>query len=269
MVDRNGKSDKRALEKIALESGEGIAPSTPVAAPPAATPTTAPAPTTKTPSEPTSFTPNKALKKTPHVPPKPFNQDLLRHLSLGDKQLFNQFGLGDREKPAFDLVHVAFEHYAQLYPENIAVEDVNGQKITYQELDRQSNCLSATLHSRGVKPGSRVCLLVERSIYMVIGILGILKAGGAYVPLDGNVVADKTLNHALKDSGSSLALVQRKFLKRVESLPCLSLEDVIHETHLETHCNKPKNKSKTSDSAYIIYTSGMLTFSLAFFRVPM
>lgn len=206
----------------------------------------------------TSFAPNKALKARP-LPPKPFRQDLLRHLSTEDRQLFNQFGRGDKDKPAFDLVHLAFEHHAQAHPDNTAVEDF-GHKITYGELDRQANCLAATLRSRGVKPGSRVCLLVERSIYMVVGILGVLKAGGAYVPLDGNVVADKTLNHALKDSGSSLVLVQRKFIQRVTSTAFLTLEDVIHEEHLETHCIKPDNQAKTTDSAYIIYTSGVYLF---------
>lgn len=257
-----------------MESGEGVATVPTTAAPTAApsavpsahisttTPAPAPAapqavkaPAAKAPSEPMSFIPNKALKKVPRLPKSPFNQDMLRYLPPVDRQLFTQFGLGEKEKPTFDLVHIAFEHYALAHPENVAVEDF-AHKVTYEELDRQSNCLAATLRSRGVNSGSRVCLLVERSIFMVIGILGILKAGGAYVPLDGNVVADKTLNHALKDSGSSLALIQRKFIERISSTPILCLEDVIHENHIETHCIKPENTSKTTDSAYIIYTSG-------------
>jgi non-ribosomal peptide synthetase component F len=155
----------------------------------------------------------------------------------------------------------------QVHPDNLAVEDVTGDTITYGELDRRANCLATTLRSRGVQPGSRVCLLVERSIYMVVGILGVLKAGGAYVPLDGNVVVDKTLNHALTDSGSSLALVQRKFTQRVPSMPTLCLEDAVHGTHVNTHCIRPENTSQPTDSAYIIYTSGMdlniYTFMLA------
>lgn len=94
---------------------------------------------------------------------------------------------------------------------------------------------------------------------MVVGILAVLKAGGAYVPLDGNVVANKTLDHALLDSGSSLALAQRKFLHRIGGMPVLCLEDAICESPLDTHCLKPEDKSKNTDSAYIIYTSGMYT----------
>ncbi|KAG5650400.1 hypothetical protein H0H81_012379 [Sphagnurus paluster] len=212
----NGKSDKRALEKIALESGEGGP--------------TAPA-------------------------KKGFKQELLKSLSDTDKELFTKFGLGETIRPAFELVHHAFEYHARLHPDTIAVEDF-GHKITFAELERQSNCLATRLRTSGVVPGSRVCLLVERSILMVVGILSVLKAGGAYVPLDGNVVADKTLNHALKDSGSSLVLVQRKFIHRIGTMPIMCLEDSICESPQSTHCQKPEDISKTTDSAYVIYTSG-------------
>ncbi|KAG5640553.1 hypothetical protein DXG03_008119 [Asterophora parasitica] len=216
----NGKSDKRALEKIALESGEGgpAAPAAPKA--------------------------------------KAFRQDLITHLSESDRSSFNKFGLGHTVATPFECVHHAFEHHARLYPENIAVEDFS-HKITYAELDRQSSCLASRLRARGVLPNSRVCLLVERSVHMVVGIIAILKAGAAYVPLDGNVVADKTLNHALKDSGSSLVLLQRKFTHRIGSIPILCLEDSVCDSPFPTtHCVKPEDLSKRTDSAYIIYTSG-------------
>ncbi|KAG6910275.1 hypothetical protein DXG01_011672 [Tephrocybe rancida] len=212
----NGKSDKRALEKIALESGGGGAV----------------------------------------VPAKrAFKQELLKDLPATDKELFTKYGLGEAIKPAFECVHQAFEHHARNHPDTIAVEDF-GQKITFAELDRQSNCLATRLRESGVAPGSRVCLLVERSILMVVGIMSVLKAGGAYVPLDGNVVADKTLNHALKDSGSSLVLVQRKFTHRIGEMPIVCLEDSICESPTNPHCQRPKDLAKTTDSAYIIYTSG-------------
>jgi non-ribosomal peptide synthetase component F len=185
-----------------------------------------------------------------------FKEDRLTSLSPADKQLFTLFGLGQSIDKAFDTVHQAFEHQAKTNPNNVAVEDFEN-KITYGELDRQANCLAQTLRSCGIAPGHRVCLLTERSIFMVVGIIGILKAGGAYVPLDGNVVADKTLNHALKDSGSSLGLVQKKFVHRIIETPYLCLEDSLHFEADAGHCYKPQELSKTTDSAYIIYTSGM------------
>lgn len=179
-------------------------------------------------------------------------------LSPADRQLFNLFGRGETVQQPFECVHHAFEHQARINPYNIAVEDFQNT-IAYAELDRQANCLANHLRSKGVAPGSRVCLLVERSILMVVGILGVLKAGAAYVPLDGNVVANKTLEHALVDSGSSLVLVQRKFIERVGSTPLLCLEDTICESPYSTHCVKPQVASTRTDSAYIIYTSGIFS----------
>ncbi|RDB22102.1 Linear gramicidin synthase subunit C [Hypsizygus marmoreus] len=212
----NGKTDKRALEKMALDSLEASA---------------------------------GPKKKT-------FKQDLLQHLSESDRELFNKFGLGETIQHPFECVHHAFEHHARANPDLIAVEDF-GHKITFAELDRQSSCLAGRLRARGVLPNSRVCLLVERSILMVVGILAILKAGAAYVPLDGNVVANKTLEYALKDSGSSLVLLQRKFTHRIGATPTLCLEDSICDSPFpSTHCVKPEGLAKKDDSAYIIYTSG-------------
>lgn len=187
---------------------------------------------------------------------KEFNQDLLHSLSAVDKQLFSQFGLGDTVKTSFECVHHAFEHHASTNPHNIAVEDF-ANTITYQELDQQANCLANRLRSNGIAPGSRVCLLVERSIWMVVGIVAVLKAGAAYVPLDGNVVANKTLEHALRDSGSSLALAQRKFIHRIGNTPIICLEDSVESPPQSPLCAKPQDLATTTDSAYIIYTSGM------------
>lgn len=193
--------------------------------------------------------------------PPVFKQDLLQHLSHPDRQLFTHFGLGEAVEQPFECVHHAFEHHASQRPYDYAVEDFEN-KISFVELNRQANCLATHLRSKGIGPGFRVCLLVERSILMVVGILGVLKAGAAYVPLDGNVVADKTLNHALKDSGSSLVLVLRKFIDRVGETPIMCLEDTICDSPYSTHCRKPEDLAKHTDSAYIIYTSGMLTIVL-------
>ncbi|KAG5648425.1 hypothetical protein DXG03_004999 [Asterophora parasitica] len=184
------------------------------------------------------------------------NGDLLRGLSPGEQSLFSNYGIGERLQSPFASVHEAFEFHAVRHPNSIAVEDFE-QRITYAELDRQANCLASLLRARGVLPGSRVCLLVERSIFMVVGIIAILKAGAAYVPLDGNIVSDSTLRHALKDSGALIVVVQRKFTERVNATPTICLEDSIcHHDPSSSHCLKPEALSKASGSAYIIYTSG-------------
>ena len=81
------------------------------------------------------------------------------------------------------LVHELIEAQAKRTPGAIAVTH-SGRALTYRELDDRSNRLARFLQSRGVRPETRVGLLVDRSIEMAVGMLGILKSGGAFVPLD-------------------------------------------------------------------------------------
>ncbi|TFK24962.1 nonribosomal peptide synthetase 12 [Coprinopsis marcescibilis] len=183
--------------------------------------------------------------------------DLLSNLSSTDRTLFWKYGIGAKQTVPFECAHHAFEFHAKNNPDLIAVDEL-GTTMTYGELDRRANCLAARLRSVGVVQGSRVCLLVERSIPLPIGVLGVLKAGAAYIPLDGNIVSDSTLKHALLDSGSTVALTLRKFEHRLEGapVPVVFLEDAICPTHNHNHCIKPRDTTTSEDSVYIIYTSG-------------
>ncbi|KAJ3575349.1 hypothetical protein NP233_g1159 [Leucocoprinus birnbaumii] len=181
-------------------------------------------------------------------------QEPLRDLSPPDRDTFLRFGRGEDKPAPFSCIHHAFEYHASRQPEALAVVNFE-ETITYGELDRQANCLAARLRDMGIAPDSRVCLLVERSILMVVAILGVLKAGAAYVPLDGNVVSDSTLAHALRDSGSDIVLTLSKFTARVADKRAIVLEDVICRS-AAIHCVKPKDEATTSGGAYVIYTSG-------------
>ncbi|KAJ3854453.1 nonribosomal peptide synthetase 12 [Lentinula lateritia] len=184
--------------------------------------------------------------------------DPLQSLSVSDRVSFMEFGFGDIVVPPFQCVHHAFASHAASSPVNIAVEDF-AENITYAELDRKSTCLSVRLRSLGVGRHSRVCLLVERSIPMVIGILGIMKAGAAYVPLDGNVVSESTLHHVLQDSSATAILAFRKFASRLESsaVPAIYLDEFKCECLVTSECKNHFNDlSVAEDSVYVIYTSG-------------
>lgn len=176
-------------------------------------------------------------------------------LTSVDKTFFESVGFGPTIRSPFECVHHAFEHHAITHPDALAVIDFSHQ-ITYIELERQANCLARQLRAAGIGPNARVCILVERCINMVVGILAVLKAGAAYVPLDGNVVSDATLKHVLADSGASVVLVLRKFAPRVSGTPVLCLEDVVCKCDLGSHCEKPLDESSPDDSVYVIYTSG-------------
>ncbi|KAF9013277.1 nonribosomal peptide synthetase 12 [Cyathus striatus] len=157
------------------------------------------------------------------------------NLSPSDRALFDDFGSN---------------------PGGVAVQDFE-YTITYGELDFQANSLATRLRDIGVRTDSRVCLLVERSILMIVGIVAVLKAGAAYVPLDGNIVSDSTLRHALKDSGSSVVLTLRKFSHRILNTPqVFCLDEISYDKSPSEHCNKPEDWSSPKDGAYVIYTSG-------------
>ena len=192
------------------------------------------------------------------MPPSNVSSAVTDALSPEDVLLFNRFGFGDARKPAFSCVHHAFEHYARVQPDAIAVEHC-GSSITYGELDRKANGLATRLRALGVYPGTRVCLLVQRSISMVVGILGILKAGAAYVPLDGSIVTQSTLEHVLHDSQAVLALALKEFVHRVSDTPAVCLEDTL-DSLSSAECIKPADLSSPDDGVYIIYTSGKPQF---------
>ncbi|MHC5028000.1 MAG: amino acid adenylation domain-containing protein, partial [Planctomycetota bacterium] len=93
------------------------------------------------------------------------------------------------EPPSDRLVHELIQDAVQAAPSDVAIV-AGDRRVTYAELDAAANDLAHRLVQEGVEPDARVGLFVERSVDMVIGILGILKAGGAYVPLDPSYPAE-------------------------------------------------------------------------------
>ena len=185
--------------------------------------------------------------------PNPSEMPGLENLTPQDASLFVRFGFGRQELSPFHCLHHAFEYQVSQSPDAIAVEHLD-ETITYSQLDQKANGLARRLRDMGVCPGSRVCLLVERSISMVIGILAVLKAGAAYVPLDGSIVTQSTLEFVLKDSHASVVLALSQYTHRITGYPVITLEEAI--SALEGPQGKPRDLSSPDDSIYIIYTSG-------------
>ena len=178
-----------------------------------------------------------------------------QHDHVADASLFHRFGFGRREQPPFRCVHHAFEHHVLRDPEAIAVSHL-GSTITYNDLNRRANALANRLRADGVVPGARVCLLAQRSIPMVVGILAILKAGGAYVPLDGGIVTDSTLGFVVRNAKCTLVLTLTDYVHRVVdvNIPIINLDEEMKAEHREDAT--VEDLSSPNDSAYIIYTSG-------------
>jgi amino acid adenylation domain-containing protein len=107
-------------------------------------------------------------------------------------------------------IHQLFEEQVERIPEAIAVE-FEDRQITYQELNRRANQLAHHLIGLGIGPEKLVGICVERSIEMVVGLLGILKAGGAYIPLDPSYPEER-LRFMIKDAQVSVLLTEGRLL---------------------------------------------------------
>ncbi|MGE6348379.1 amino acid adenylation domain-containing protein [Bacillus mycoides] len=158
--------------------------------------------------------------------------------------------------PAQVTIHELFEQQAMIYPNSIAVTYEKG-KVTYRELNKRANQLAHYLQKKGVGPDTLVGLCVERSLEMIVGILGILKAGGAYVPLDPTY-PEQRLQYILEDAGIQLFVTQES-LKELKWLP-----ENIKSICLDRDRDEIEQESKTlpisnvnpQHLAYVIYTSG-------------
>jgi non-ribosomal peptide synthetase component F len=108
-------------------------------------------------------------------------------------------------------IHQLFEEQVERMPEAIAVE-FEKQQITYGELNRRANQLAHYLIDIGIGPEKLVGICVERSIEMVVGLLGILKAGGAYIPLDP-AYPEERLRFMLEDAQVSVLLTTAEIME--------------------------------------------------------
>ncbi|MCK5571737.1 MAG: amino acid adenylation domain-containing protein, partial [Bacteroidetes bacterium] len=130
------------------------------------------------------------------------------------------------------------------------------ERLTYGELNRRSNQLANFLKKQGVGPDRFVGLSVDRSIEMLIGILGILKAGGAYVPIDPSYPRDR-IRFMTEDSGVRIMLTQANLSGGMDEAPvqriCLDADwdEISRESD---SCSK--NGVTPRNLAYVIYTSG-------------
>ena len=168
---------------------------------------------------------------------------------LGDWNNIHENYLQDK------CIHQLFEEQVERTPHNVAVVFENNS-LTYQQLNTRANQLAHYLQELGVKPDTLVGICVERSLEMIVGILGILKAGGAYVPLDPEYPQER-LSFMLEDSQVKVLVTQAKL---VESIPehqaqliCL---DTDWEKIAQNITSNPENKSEPENLTYIIYTSG-------------
>ncbi|CAD5983344.1 non-ribosomal peptide synthetase/type I polyketide synthase [Planktothrix agardhii] len=175
------------------------------------------------------------------------------------QQLLVDWNNTKTDYPQDQCIHQLFEAQVERTPDAIAVIFEN-QKLTYSELNSRANQLAHYLQSLGVGPEVLVGILVERSLEMIVGLLGILKAGGAYVPLDPDYPPER-LQFMLEDSQVSLLLTQQHLLASFPqssetATPKIICLDSDHQIISQAKNINPENSVTTSNLAYVIYTSG-------------
>ncbi|MDP8909370.1 MAG: amino acid adenylation domain-containing protein [Chloroflexota bacterium] len=148
-------------------------------------------------------------------------------------------------------LHARFEERARSAPDRVAVV-CDGESLTYGELDRRANALALRLRSLGVHGGVLVGLRTERSLRVVVGILGILKAGGAYVPFDPAYPRER-VEFMLADSGVRVVVTEARF---AEDFASCGASLVLLDRESGQAEVGPEAGVGPEDLAYVIYTSG-------------
>ncbi len=185
--------------------------------------------------------PNQIIAKLPILP-------------AVEQQLLATWNNTQTAYPQDICIHQLFETQVEKTPDAIAVVFENEQ-ISYRELNQRANQLAHYLQSLGVGSEVLVGLCVERSLEMVVGVLGILKAGGAYVPLD-YAYPEERLAFMLQDAQVSVLLTQEKLKS---GLPNHQAKIVCLDTNwqsIDYGLDNPTPNVTSHNLAYVIYTSG-------------
>jgi amino acid adenylation domain-containing protein len=157
--------------------------------------------------------------------------------------------------PSDRCLHELFAEQAALRPDVVAVV-YRDASLSYRELEERSNRLAHRLRGLGVGPDVIVGLCLERSLEMLVGLLGILKAGGAYLPLDPDYPAER-LAYMFADAKASVLVTQEHLLDRLghetARVVCVDRDWPLVAEYPAT---TPISGVRPDNLAYVIYTSG-------------
>ncbi|MCH7324065.1 non-ribosomal peptide synthetase, partial [Solibacillus sp. MA9] len=137
-------------------------------------------------------------------------------------------------------------------PENIAVVYEENQ-LTYRELNEKANSLARILREKGVVPETVVAIMIDRSVEMMVGVLGIIKAGAAYIPIDPNYPKER-VSYILQNSHANLLITETKYIDSID-IDC----QIIDINKDDVYSNDKSNLeiiNKQGDLLYVLYTSG-------------
>jgi len=157
-----------------------------------------------------------------------------------------------RDDPRDQCIHELFEAQVERTPKAIAVRYAS-HHLTYGELDQRASQLAGHLREIGVGPDIQVGLCVERSLEMLVAMLGILKAGGAYVPLDPDLPPGR-LAMILEDAAPPVLMTQRSLAGLTAGFS--GTRFFFDEWKAPEYGAPDKVRVSPTNAAYLIYTSG-------------
>ena len=130
----------------------------------------------------------------------------------------------------------------------------NGEKITYEDLNKKANQLTNYLSKRGITKNDLVCIMTHRSIEMVVGLLAILKLGACYIPVDPSYPKER-INYLIENSNSKAILVDNYTCNNIENSHTVNIS-LDNEFYLEEDCMNLNVDISPDALMYLIYTSG-------------
>ena len=151
-------------------------------------------------------------------------------------QILNQWNLHPTQTlPQKEFIYKYIEEQVKLNPQKPAVVYQQNQ-VTYEALDQKSNIIAAHLIHAGLKPNTPVGLYADRSLDLIIGILGILKAGGTYLPLDPEYPAER-IQFMIQDTATTMILTQKHYLSDFKDFD-MQIFDIqeVTSVHLNGQC---------------------------------
>ncbi|NJN95982.1 MAG: amino acid adenylation domain-containing protein [Anaerolineales bacterium] len=173
------------------------------------------------------------------------------------QQLLVDFNRTEADSSDERCIHQLFEAQAERVPQRTAVV-FEGEALTYAELNRRANQLAHYLQALGVGPDTLVAIFVERSLDMIVGMLGILKAGGAYVPFDPTLPKER-LAFLLDDTQAPVLLTQSQLQSRLPD-PSPRLQRVVLDTDWAQIAVQPEHNPTSAVQnhhlVYVLFTSG-------------
>jgi fengycin family lipopeptide synthetase D len=205
----------------------------------------------------------KILASVLESPGKPIHQ--LEIITAEEKrQILFEFNDDRAEYRGGRTVNDMFESLVERKPGHIAAvfedsDSVRSRAVTYGELNERAGRLAAVLRAQGLKTNAPAALMVERSLEMVVGIMGILKAGGAYLPLDAGLPLER-INYILEDSEAAVLLTREHLFKKDDRyFQQLHLKNIIFlddERIYTGDAGAPEMNIQPFHLAYVLYTSG-------------